>query len=70
MSVFVVRDLCTHAVRQMNSCKENILVLTFLIWFSNTRDMANACSVFSFAMIVRLLISYLELRVKSSRAFL
>lgn len=32
--------------------------------------MAIACSVFSFAMTVRLLISYLEFMAKSSREFL
>lgn len=40
--------------------------LTVLMCFSKTLDMAAACSVFSFAMTVRLLISYRELIVKSS----
>ena len=33
--------------------------LTVLIWLSRVFEMACACSVFSFAMMVRLLISYL-----------
>lgn len=52
-----------------SSCYE-IEGLTLRIWFSNTLEMAMPCSVFSFAITVRLLISYLEFIVRSSREFL
>jgi hypothetical protein len=40
------------------------------MWFSNSLEIACACSVFSFAMMVRLLISGLLLTVKSWSASL
>lgn len=43
---------------------------TVRMWFSNTREMAIACSVFSFAMTVKLLIWNLSLVVRSSKEFL
>ena len=40
------------------------------MWFFNASEIASACSVFSFAITVKLLISYLEFIVRSSKAFL
>ena len=42
--------------------------LTVLMWFSRTFEIAWACSVFSLAMMVRLLISYLLLPCRSFKA--
>lgn len=48
------------------SCDGHVTkILTVLMWFSSACDMACACSVFSLAMMVRLLISYLLLFCRS-----
>ena len=54
---------------RVDECR-SFQILTCFMWFSNSLDIACACSVFSFAMTVRLLISGLLLTLRSSRASL